>query len=270
MYPRTLPKYIEQSLSFYPVIMLTGPHQVGKSTLVFSFTKTHGFNYVTLDDINERQLAISDPVFFISRFEGPLIIDEIQYAPQLLEVIESIVNKNRLEGDANGSFILTGSQAFQLMKNVTQSLAGRATIFKMFPLSINEINGTNDLPFIPDVFNKEIKNTFTVSSIFKQIVRGCYPELFKNFELPSELFYRNYVATYIDRDVSTLIGIKNKLSFHNFIQLLASLTGSQINVSNLAKQIGVSSPTIKEWLSLLESSGIIYLLQPYNDISVTK
>ncbi len=270
MFRRTLKVHIENALTFYPVIIVTGPRQVGKSTMVYSFTKTHQFNYVTLDDLNELQLAKNDPIFFISRFEGPLIIDEIQYAPQLLEVIESIVNKKRLNGDANGSFILTGSQTFQLMQNVTQSLAGRATIFKMFPLSSSEINQTSDFPFVPDVLNKTIKHTYTLSSLFKQISRGGYPELYKQPNLPTTQFYRDYVATYLDRDVSTLVGVKNKLLFHNFMQLLASLTGSQINVSNLAKQIGVSSPTIKEWLSILESSGIIYLLQPYNDHSMTK
>lgn len=270
MFTRTITKKIVQSLDLYPIIIVTGPRQVGKSTTVYSFTESHGFHYVSLDDINERQLAINDPIFFIQRFDGPLIIDEIQYVPQLLEVIESIVNKRRLNGGANGSFILTGSQTFQLMQNVTQSLAGRATIFKMLPLSTNEINGQSEEPFTPDVQQNPIKNHFTILSLFQKIIRGGYPELYNNPNLPSTQFYSDYVATYIDRDVSSLIGIKNRLVFHNFMQMLASLTGSQLNMANLSKQLGVSSPTIKEWISILETSGVIYLLQPYNDVSIAK
>ncbi len=177
----------------------------------------------------------------------PLIIDEIQYAPILLEVIESIVNKKRLEeGSANGLFVLTGSQAFSMMQGVTQSLAGRACILTMMPLSADEIDGKEEEAFVPSMDNlkKEI-NPISVNELFKRIVRGFYPELHRDTELDALVYYRNYVNTYIDRDVSELINIKDKLVFHNFLQHIATLTGQQVNYASISKILGISAVTVK-------------------------
>lgn len=202
----------------------------------------------------------------------PLIIDEVQYAPILFEVIEEIVNRKRLEGEnANGMFLLTGSQAFQMMKNVTQSLAGRASIIRMEPLSLNEILGRESLPFIPTKDRVELHNSnhMDVNQIFEYITKGMYPELYKDDRVIPD-YYENYVQTYIDRDVSKLINIREKMKFHDFLQYTASMTGQQLNASDLARRLGVSQPTILNWLSILEATGLIYFSQPYSDLSITK
>lgn len=180
MIKRTIRKYIIDSLDLYPVIVITGARQVGKSTIVASLLEEYEFNYVSLDDIDNRRMAVEDPKLFIQYHGYPLIIDEIQYAPILLEVIEAICNEARFKNKkSTGLFILTGSQQFQMMKGVTQSLAGRATIINMTPLSANEIRGTEENPFKVDM--ETLKKNFVykdINTLFKQIHRGYYPELY--------------------------------------------------------------------------------------------
>lgn len=272
MIDRTIHSKIEESLKAFPVIVITGARQIGKSTEVHKFVEK-GFKYVSLDNIEERNLAQHDPKYFIEKHGYPLIVDEVQYAPILLEVIEEIVNKNRLEQkNDKGMFILTGSQTFKLMKNVTQSMAGRAAILYMEPLSMREIQKESETPFLPnELYVKQTpKNPLSVQDLFQQIIHGFYPELYDNPYLTSEMFYSRYVATYLDRDINELLEIKNKNKFHNFMQVLASLTAQQLNTSTISRAVGVSIPTINEWLSVLEASGIIYFLQSYHDVSITK
>lgn len=272
MINRTINIKIKEALRTYPVIVITGARQVGKSTEVYKFVKD-GYKYVSLDNIDERKLAQSDPKYFIERHGYPLIIDEVQYAPILMEVIEEIVNRNRLEQkNDKGLFILTGSQTFKLMKNVTQSMAGRAAILYMEPFSMKEIRKEDELPFIPNknMINQALENSLGVKEVFQQIIQGFYPELYSNPNLTSDMFYARYVATYIDRDIDELLEVKNKNKFHNFMQILASLTAQQLNASTISRAIGVSVTTINEWLSVLEASGIIYFLQSYQDVSITK
>jgi len=272
MIERTIKSKIIESLDLYPVIVITGPRQVGKSTVAMALKEAYGFNYVSLDDIDNRAQAIEDPKLFIQFHGYPLIIDEIQYAPILLEVIESIVNEARInEKKSTGLFILTRSQTFQMMKGVSQSLAGRATIIEMSNLSFNEIYGTPEVPF--NVSRDLLKKQFQfrdVNDIFKNIYKGCYPELYNRSNHNIEKYYANYVNTYIDRDILEIINIKDRLKFHNFMQILASLTGQQLNYASIAKETEVSIPTIKEWISVLEASGLILLLQPYNEVSIKK
>lgn len=272
MIQRTIRKYIIDSLELYPVIVITGARQVGKSTIAASMIEEFGFHYVSLDDIDNRRMAIEDPKLFIQYHGYPLIIDEIQYAPILLEVIETICNEARLKNEkSTGLFILTGSQQFQMMKGVTQSLAGRATIINMTPLSANEIRGTVEKPF--EVNKDTLMKKFIYSDIktlFKQIHRGYFPELYNRPQHSTEKYYSDYVNTYIDRDVSEIIHVKDKLKFHNFMQILASITSQQINYSSLSKEVEVSAVTIKEWISILQASGLIFLLQPYNETSIKK
>lgn len=269
---RTINSKIKEALKAYPIIVITGARQIGKSTEVYKFVEK-GYKYVSLDNIDERKLAQSDPKYFIERHGYPLIVDEIQYAPVVMEVIEEIVNKNRLEQkNDKGLFILTGSQTFKLMKNVTQSMAGRAAILYMEPLSMKEIQEETEIPFLPNesLIKQTINNPLNVKELFQQIIHGFYPELYSNPLLESEMFYARYVATYIDRDIDELLEVKNKNKFHNFMQILASLTAQQLNASTISRAIGVSVPTINEWLSVLEASGIIYFLQSYQDVSITK
>ena len=273
MIQRTIKQPLLDSIKSCPVTLVTGARQVGKSTLCYELKKELNYNYVSLDDMDERQLANDDPKFFLAKHQAPLIIDEVQKAPILFEYIESVVNKKRLEtGNANGMYILTGSQKFKLMKSVTESLAGRVGIINMSPLSFNEIIGREDIPFEVDI-NKVVSGRFhnmTIDKLFEQITKGFYPELYRNPDLDKDSFYSNYVATYIDRDVSELIDVKNKLSFHKLMQLLASLTGEELIYDNIAKHIGVDKKTIMNWISVLEASNIIYLLQPYFETSLTK
>lgn len=273
MIERTIKESLLKCIKSFPVTLVTGARQVGKSTLCYELHKELNYNYVSLDDMDERQLANNDPKFFLSKHKSPLIIDEVQNAPILFEYIESVVNKKRLEtGNANGMYILTGSQKFKLMKNVTESLAGRVGVINMSPLSYNEIVGKKETPFEVDInrnYDKHISK-LSIDSLFNQITKGFYPELYRNPELEKDLFYSNYVSTYIDRDVSEVVEIKNKLTFHKLMQLLASLTGEELVYDNIAKQIGVDKKTIVNWISVLEASNIIYLLQPYFENSLAK
>jgi len=273
MIKRTIKKQILEKMELFPVIVITGPRQVGKSTLVVEIAKEKKYKYITLDSLEERKLALQDPKFFIESKGYPLIIDEIQYAPVLLEIIESIVNKYRIENlQSNGLFILTGSQTFQMMRGVTQSLAGRATIINMPNLSNNEIREKKERPFLPLLNNHvdaEIEK-ISVDDIFQKIVKGFYPEIYKNRNMDAYSFYSAYVSTYVDRDISEIINIKNKTRFHDFLMLLSSLTGQELVYESLSKNLGISVVTIKEWISALETSELIYLLKPYNELSITK
>ena len=274
MIKRTIQKQIETSIKTKPVTLITGARQVGKSTLCYEMKKEFCFNYVSLDDRFERAQAINDPELFLKLHPCPLIIDEVQYAPQLFDSIESVVNKKKLEtGSNNGMFILTGSQAYELMNGVTESMAGRVSIIKMSTLSASEIFGQQELKFEinPTKNNKRISNyKINLDELYKLIVRGMYPELYDKPEISSDSFYANYVATYIERDVSQLINVKDKMKFQNFLDILASLTGQELVYDTIAKAIGVKVDTVQSWISVLAAGEIIYLLQPYNELSIVK
>ena len=273
MIQRSIKEVLINNINSYPVTLVTGARQIGKSTLCYELTKENNFNYVSLDDLDNRSEAINDPKFFLEKHKTPLIIDEVQYAPVLFEYIEAIVNKKRLEtGDANGMYVLTGSQKFKLMKNVTESMAGRVGVINMSPLSYNEVISRIEIPFKVDLNAALQRSERKISSdeLFELITRGFYPELYRNPKLNVNTFYSNYVSSYIDRDVTDIIEVKNKLLFHKLMQLLASLTGEELIYDNLAKQIGVDKKTIVNWISVLEASNIVYLLQPYFESSLTK
>lgn len=273
MIKRTIKDVVDNSINSYPITLIIGARQIGKSTLCYELAKQYNYNYVSLDDIDNRSEALTDPKFFLSKHKAPLIIDEVQYAPILFNCLESIVNKKRLEtGEANGMYILTGSQKFKLMQNVTESMAGRVGVINMSTLSYNETIGRNEIPFSVDLdklFDR-VEPKITTDRLFELITKGFYPELYRNNNLNVNTFYSNCVATYVDRDVSELVNVKNKLLFHKLMQLLASLTGEELVYDNLAKLVGVDKKTIVNWISVLEASNIIYLLQPYYELSLTK
>ena len=274
MIKRTVKKQIELSIKTKPITLITGARQVGKSTLCYEIKKEYGYNYVSLDDRRERIQAINDPELFLKMHNWPLIIDEVQYAPALFDVIESIVNKQKLEtGNNNGMFILTGSQAYELMSGVTESMAGRVSIIRMSPLSSSEIYDKDELKFEIDPIknNKRILNYHIgIDELYKLIIRGMYPELYDKPEMTSDSFYSSYVDTYIERDISQLINVKDKMKFQNFMEILASLTGQELVYDNIAKAVGVKVNTIQSWISVLIAGEIVYLLQPYNELSVVK
>ena len=274
MIARTIKGAVVKAIKNKPVVLITGARQVGKSTLCGEIKKEFNYEYVSLDNLREREAAIRDPELFLSLHRPPLIIDEVQYAPKLLDVIESIVNKVKFEGGNNkGMYVLTGSQIYTLMENVSESLAGRVSIIEMSPLSFREIKGTEELPFVIDPLINQKRsngNKINVNELYNQIVKGFYPELYDNLEMESELFYSDYVKTYIERDVSQIINLNDKLKFQRFMEVLASLTGEEFVANNLAKSIGISLPTIESWLSVLVAGNIVYLLEPYNENSTFK
>ena len=274
MIARTIKNAVLRSIKNKPVVLITGARQVGKSTLCGEIKKECDFEYVSLDNLRERETAIRDPELFLSLHKDPLIIDEVQYAPKLLSVIETIVNRVKFEGGNNkGMYILTGSQIYSLMENVSESLAGRVSIIEMSPLSYREIKGLEEIPFVIDPSFNQMRNKdnkMSIEELYKQILKGFYPELYDGYEMEIETFYSDYVRTYIERDVSQIINLNDKLKFQRFMEVLASLTGEEFVGNNLAKSIGVSLPTIESWLSVLVAGNIVYLLEPYNENSTLK
>ncbi|MFA5692354.1 MAG: ATP-binding protein [Acholeplasmataceae bacterium] len=272
MYKRTLKKEIEKLIKQFPVVLISGPRQVGKSTLVHQFTH-NGFSYVSLDNLNIRASANADPLQFIQSYKLPLIIDEVQYEPKLFDVIQSIVNQERIgKGEANGLFILTGSQEINLEKGI-ESMAGRVAIINMYGLSLSELHGVEELPFIPSFKRaNERKDNYIINKkeVFELIVRGFLPELHRNKNIDSEIYFQSYVQTYIERDVMQIINIKDKLLFQSFLRYIAALTGQELITSHIAKALNIRNETVNSWLSILIASKIIFLLYPYNEFSLTK
>ncbi|MDR1690785.1 MAG: ATP-binding protein [Candidatus Methanoplasma sp.] len=274
MIDRTVLALIEESISLRPITLITGARQVGKTTICSLIAKKYGIEYVSLANVSERALAISDPEMFLKTHGTPLIIDEVQYAPALFDHIEAAVDKQKFDtGINNGMFILTGSQAYNLMENVTQSMAGRVSIIRMSPLSINEIGSRPDIPFTVD-FEKNIKRSLELKldldDIYEAVIRGFYPELHEKGPLKTRKFYSDYVESYIERDVSQIINIKDQGKFLEFMQLLASLTGQELVYNNIANTLGLNIRTIQSWVGVLAAGDIIHLLQPYFERSTTK
>ncbi len=274
MIDRTIGKLVEKAVHERPVVLITGARQVGKSTLCGILKDKLGFDYVSLDDLRFRRQAQADPELFLELHGWPLIIDEIQYAPALFDVIESIVNRRKFEtGHNEGMYILTGSSNFELMKGVTQSLAGRVAVIRMLPLSMREILGLSERPFsfeLSEAIARSHDFKLESAGLYETIVRGMYPELYEKPQLATDSFYSDYVTTYLERDVSQLINLKDRLKFQEFLEVVSSLTGQELVYEKLARAIGVKSDTIKSWISVLEASGIVYLLEPYLETSVVK
>jgi len=273
MIQRNILKEIEQSVLSRPVTLITGARQVGKSTLALMF-EPKGFNYVSLDSSREREMARKDPEMFLSLHSWPLIIDEIQRAPQLFEVIEEKVNEEKRKNVNNyGMYILTGSQMYKLINGVTESLAGRVSIIHMLPLSRNEIISREENVFDFDIKKINIranKNPILPKELYDLIVKGFYPELYSNDLLKVQKYYSDYIETYIERDVSEMVNVKDKFAFRNFMELLGSLTGEELVYDKISKIIGVDKKTIMSWLSVLIAGDIVYLLEPYNELSIAK
>ena len=276
MINRHIKTVIDYSIKHFPCVILTGPRQVGKSTLLTSKYENNGFSYVTLDNTADRLLAQNDPKTFLSVHPYPLIIDEAQKATQLFEEIEYIINeKRRLEGNnaANGMFILSGSSRKDLLEKAKESLAGRAALLDMSPLSLSEILGRTNQPFIsdPKSISKRCDNiSINQDEILDLIVKGQMPELYDDEGLRGSVFYSSFIDTYLQKDVRDEIELKDESKFYNLIILVASLTGQELNYDNLAKQVGVSATTIKAWISIMVKTGIVHLMQPYYEESWTK
>lgn len=265
MYARTLTKAINDISKTFRILLVTGPRQVGKTTLL-ELCAEKGRNYVTLDDFEARQLAQNDPGLFIQTYKPPLIIDEVQYAPQLFSYLKIAVDREK----KNGMYWLTGSQKFHLMKGITESLAGRVAIIDLLGLSQAEIEERANIstPFLPtnswiERAKESITKPISLNKTYERIWRGSFPHLYETKDTDRNRFYQSYVQTYIQRDVKDILKISDENAFHRFLVAVAARTSQMLNISDLAKDIGIDNKTAKSWLSILETSGLIYFLRPY-------
>lgn len=272
MYSRTLASALQTISARFPVLMVTGPRQVGKTTLLDMCAKDAPRNYVTLDDLDARALAQSDPALFLQTWPAPVTIDEIQYAPQLFSAIKLQVDRERI----NGQFWLTGSQKFQLMRGITETLAGRVAIVDLLGLSQAELEGRAEAsrPFVPTAdwiaharLYARPPSTRGLQAVFDRIWLGAYPALNAQGTQAHEarsLFYRSYIQTYIQRDVQDVLKVSDQTAFNRFLTAVAARTGQLLNYAGLARDVDIDNKTAKAWLSVLETSGLVYLLQPYH------
>ncbi|MBI5399011.1 ATP-binding protein [Candidatus Saganbacteria bacterium] len=258
---RYLEKTIKNLTESIKVIYLAGSRQVGKTTLLKYLATERKMGYVSLDNLQIRKLAQEDPELFLQKYPAPLLIDEVQYAPQLFPYIKINVDGS----DKNGLYWLTGSQQFAIMKNVKESLAGRIGILNLAGFSLAE-----DLelappqqPFLPSRINNEKIKALSANDIFKVIHRGSFPVLTHKNPPPLEIFYNSFLQTYIDRDLKELFHVSKITSFNKFIQLCAARTGQILNYSDLARDADISVHAAQEWLNVLISSFQVYLLEPY-------
>lgn len=259
---RHISKYVLNASKTFPVLILTGARQVGKSTLLEHIIDSDR-KIVSLDNPILRQSAKDDPEKFLQTYSPPVLIDEVQYAPELFPYIKIIVDKKK----KNGQFWLTGSQNFTMMKNVTESLAGRAAIIHMNNLSRSEIQNEQISPIDFDIKKlierNKTKKDINANEIFENIFRGFYPKVWTEKDIDIKLFYSSYIDTYITRDLRNLKNIENESSFINFIKIVACRTATNVNYETLANEANITAPTAKAWLSLLVSSGLVLLIEPY-------
>ena len=244
----------------FRILLITGSRQVGKSTLLKEKLLPE-YEYVTLDDFTELSLAQNDTALFFKNHPLPVIIDEVQRAPDLFLQIKLLADNSK----EKGQIILTGSQSYRLLSKATDSLAGRVCIINMTSLSLREKFSIDfNREFLPtaDYIESRKKSIIPYDNLWNHIWRGSMPELADD-SMEWEPFYRSYIRTYLDRDVADIITAKNLVKFHNFMQCIAARVGELFNAESLARDVGVTSKTIAEWTSILESSGVIRLLQPY-------
>ncbi len=261
---RTLEAKFLKMSTFFKAVLVTGARQVGKTTMLKHLSENR--TYVSLDDVDTLTLAKEDPKLFFMRYKPPIIIDEIQKAPELFPYIKILCD----ESEDSGLFWLTGSEQFSMMKNVTESLAGRIGIMTLYPLSISEINNVRldaPLDFSLDNLVKREKQTepFDLNTVFMQIWKGGMPQVQNADDQQRSLYYSSYINTYLMRDVVSAGGVTDEIRFKKFLTACAANTSQQLNLANLAMITEVSHPTAKSWLALLERLHIVYLLEPYTN-----
>lgn len=265
---RHIEAIVEQRAKNSKAIMLTGPRQVGKSTLFKHLFST--VNQVTFDDDLLLAQAEDDMNLFLLNNPCPLMIDEIQKCPAIFNKLKITLDNT----DTYGNFYLTGSQKLQLMEGVSESLAGRVSVVELEGLSLREIYTVPFTKhFIPtENYLKEREGAIRNyrEKLWETIHRGSYPELYSNTDKEWVDFYQSYVKTYLERDVNKLIKAKNHLTFVKFLTCVAARTGQVVNYSNISSEIGVSEVTVKEWISILEKSGLIYILKPYTSSALSR
>lgn len=240
MINRNISAAFKEVLKQYPILVMTGPRQSGKTTMLKQTLKE--YRYVSLEDPDNRSFATNDPRGFLNEYDRHVIFDEVQQVPHLFSYLQSIVD----ERNEMGQFILSGSQNFNLMANITQSLAGRASIFKLFPFDLIEMKNSNLLS----------------DDLGQVMTKGFYPAVFSR-GIDPDRYYSDYIDTYVNRDVSQLINIQDNRAFKTFIKLCAARAGQIVNFNDLARGAGVSHTTIRKWMSILETSFVLFTLKPY-------
>lgn len=260
-YSRQMKPLLLSLIKQFPAVLVTGPRQVGKSTLLQDIGDD--YQYVTFDDPLMLSMAKNDPTLFMLNHSGKLILDEVQYVSELFSSLKLAIDKQKM----TGLYLLSGSQAFELMQNVTESLAGRIAVLKLQGFSLREIQELDFYqPFVPnsDYLIKREKYFEPVENIWKIIHQGYMPRLYEQ-EVNWDIYYSSYVSTYIERDVRSLTNISSITDFTRFMVAIAARSGELLNYSNVAQEVGVSVDTIKRWVTILATSGIIYLLRPYSN-----
>jgi len=260
---RQIEETIIESSSTFPVLLLTGPRQTGKSTLLQRLAES-GRKYVSLDNPAIRESAISAPDLFFQRFSPPLILDEIQYAPQLLPYIKMIVDEQHV----NGLFWLTGSQVFEMMRNVRESLAGRVSLLKLYGFSQAEKEGRIVSPFPPEKVElirlASVGNPKSADQVFQSIWQGAMPRVFTQPDMDVENYYSSYVQTYLERDVRLITTLTDEGQFVRFIRLIAARSAQELNLAALSRELGADAKTCRRWLDVLEMTGIVVELPAYS------
>ena len=256
---RSIEYFLQKAIRQTKVILITGARQTGKTTVIKNTFPE--FNYITLDDENMLMLAKQDPSLFFKDQDFPLIIDEVQYAEELFRTIKLLVDRNT----EKGQMILTGSQTHKLMEAASSMLVGRMSVLEMSPLSMREIFKVDfNLPFIPkkDYIKERKKHLNKYDDLWKKIHRGSMPELLDE-ERDWEWFYRDYVRTYLERDIRRVINLKDELKFRSFLVSLAARSGQIVVYEDIASDVGVDFKTVQNWLSIVETSGIVKLIHTY-------
>ena len=265
---RELEEAFLEANDFFSVLLLTGARQVGKTTFLKKIASS-GRRFVSLDPLDARQKAASDPRLFLADNPPPVIIDEIQHVPSLLPYIKEIVDNVRTSAPerSHGMYWLTGSQKFDLMEGVSESLAGRIGIFNLLGLSNRELAGVASMPFLPERFVVAGMPERSPQELYRQIWVGSFPELrvAQKPERRWRMFFQSYIQTYLERDVRKLAQVADLSVFHGFLKASAARSGQMLNYSDLARDTGISVPTAKRYMSILETSGIVTLLRSYRN-----
>lgn len=263
--PRALEKAWKDAAEQFPVLLLTGPRQVGKTSMLERLRENRR-GYVTLDDMNLRALAKHDPLLFLQQYPPPVLIDEVQYAPELFPALKQMVDRDPVPGGV----WLTGSQSFPLMKGVSESLAGRVAVLNLLGFSAREADRRSPgiAPFLPGdtglAQRKKSPAPTALGPIYERIWQGSYPALVTGRVRDRDLFYRSYVQTYLQRDVRDLLKVGDLDLFMRFLKAVAARTGQLLNFSDLARDCGISVNTARNWLAVLQASHQVYLLPAWH------
>ena len=262
---RNLETVIGEAAKEYPIVLVTGPRQVGKTTMLQKMMEGTDRGYVSLDDLNERNLAKSDPQLFLELHKPPVLIDEVQYAPEIFTYIKIHVDSHH----EAGAFWLTGSQVFKLMKGVQESLAGRVAVLSMTTLSQAEISGVQASPLCVALSELQTRakdrKKMDAGVVFERIFRGSMPGVVSGQITNSKIFYSSYLSTYIERDVKELSDAIDSLKFFRFITAVAARCSQMLNISDIAQDADINQKQAKDWIHILETLGIIFYLHPYSN-----